>query len=92
MAIRIYDDSNEGVEQALVNAKDEGYSISGLSNGQFEKLYGRKSVSTEEHFQYYVGGRVNVLTNGPGSRLMLCFVRLDKMKSGGWIEFEPATI
>lgn len=92
MAIRIYSESNESVEEALTGAKTEGYYVSGLSNGQFEKLYGRSSVSPEEHFQFHIGGLVNMHVNRPSSRDRLYRIRLDKMKDGGWIEFEPASI
>lgn len=91
MAIRIYSDSNESVKEALTSAKDEGYYVSGLSNGQFEKLYGRKSVKFDEHFEFRIGGFVNVSTNRPGSKNQLCKIGLDKMKIGGWIKFVPVT-
>ena len=78
MAIRIYNESRESVEEALMGAKDEGYFLTGLSNGQFEKLHGRSSVSPKEHFQFYIGGLVNMHTNSPGSRDRL--YRIDSTK------------
>ena len=91
MAIRIYNESNGSVEEALVAARDEGYYVTGLSNGQFEELYGRKSVNVDEHFEFRIGGFVNVSTNPPGSKNQLCKIGLDKMKIGGWIKFVPVT-
>ena len=91
MAIRIYNESNGSVEEALVAARDEGYYVTGLSNGQFEELYGRKSVNVDEHFEFRIGGFVNVSTNRPGSKNQLCKIGLDKMKIGGWIKFVPVT-
>ena len=91
MAIRIYNESNGSVEEALVAARDEGYYVTGLSNGQFEELYGRKSVNVDEHFEFRIGGFVNVSTNRTGSKNQLCKIGLDKMEIGGWIEFVPVT-